>query len=148
MLPINKTISIIERDNIAYRNYIFKPYNLKGYQSSLLLEICKHPQISQEQLTKNMHIDKSNVARGLQSLESLGYINRVANPNDLRIFLCEPTPKGLEIYHEIVEVLKKQRKYLMQDFTEETETQFLAYLELLKNRATQLIEGINHETSI
>ena len=36
MIPINKTISIIERSNILYRNEVFKEYGLKGYQANYL----------------------------------------------------------------------------------------------------------------
>ena len=78
MIPINKTISIIERSNILYRNEVFKEYGLKGYQANYLLEINRHPGISQEELTKTMHIDKSNVARGLIHLISLHWVQRVS----------------------------------------------------------------------
>ena len=148
MLPINKTISMIERDNIAYRNHMFKPYNLRGYQASYLLEICKNPGLTQDELTKNMHLDKSNVARGLQSLEALGYILRQVNPDDLRVFLLKPTDKGLQLYESIITVLKKQREYLMQDFSEQQQEQLLSYLELLKNRATELIERVTNEIDL
>jgi len=116
MIPINKTISIIERSNILYRNEVFKEYGLKGYQANYLLEINRHPGISQEELTKTMHIDKSNVARGLMHLSEMGYITRVQDSNDLRLLLLYPTEKGSELTKIISSIFKNQRNHLLQDF--------------------------------
>lgn len=141
MLPINKTISIIERSNILFRNEAFKQFDLRGYQASYLLEITRHPGISQEELTRNMHIDKSNVARGLMHLNDLGYIERTQDEQDLRCLHLYPTDKGKLLAIEIKTILHKQRDYILQDFSEEELNQFLTYLDKLKQRAIALAEN-------
>lgn len=141
MLPINKTISMIERFNLMYRNQQFKQYGLHGYQASFLLEIVRHPNISQDELTKNMHVDKSNVARGCQALEASGYILMQKSKLDRRYVELEATQKGIELSDIIIDILKKQRHFLMQDFNHEDEMKFLEYLEWLKRRATQLLDS-------
>jgi len=140
MIPINKTISIIERSNILYRNEVFKEYGLKGYQANYLLEINRHPGISQEELTKTMHIDKSNVARGLMHLSEMGYITRVQDSNDLRLLLLFPTDKGSELTKIISSIFKNQRNYLLQDFDENEINTLMSYLDKLKIRAEELLE--------
>lgn len=140
MIPINKTISIIERSNILYRNEVFKEYGLKGYQANYLLEINRHPGISQEELTKTMHIDKSNVARGLMHLSEMGYITRVQDSNDLRLLLLFPTDKGSELTKLISSIFKNQRNYLLQDFDENEINTLMSYLDKLKIRAEELLE--------
>ena len=140
MIPINKTISIIERSNILYRNEVFKEYGLKGYQANYLLEINRHPGISQEELTKTMHIDKSNVARGLMNLSDLGYITRIQDPKDLRLNLLYPTDKGTQLTKVISTIFKNQRTHLLQDFNENEITILMSYLEKLKIRAEELLE--------
>jgi DNA-binding MarR family transcriptional regulator len=140
MIPINKTISIIERSNILYRNEVFKEYGLKGYQANYLLEINRHPGISQEELTKTMHIDKSNVARGLMHLSEMGYITRVQDSNDLRLLLLFPTDKGSELTKIISSIFKNQRNYLLQDFNESEINTLMSYLDKLKIRAEELFE--------
>lgn len=141
MLPINKTISIIERSNILFRNEAFRHMNLRGYQASYLLEITRHPGISQEELTRNMHIDKSNVARGLIHLSELGYIERIQDEHDLRVLNLFPSEKGNELAIEIKRILHKQRDYILQDFSEAELVNFLQYLERLKVRALSLAEN-------
>ncbi len=140
MLPINKTISMIERFNLMYRNQQFKQYGLHGYQASFLLEIVRQPKISQDQLTQNMHIDKSNVARGCQTLMQNGYIIMEKRADDRRYMELTATTKGIELADVIKSILKKQRSYIMQDFNADSEQQFLIYLEWLKNRAIELLE--------
>jgi|SRR5690554_5268046 len=140
MLPINKSISMIERFNLMYRNQQFQKFGLHGYQASFLLEIVRNPKISQDQLTQNMHIDKSNVARGCHALENNGYIEMLKRKDDRRYVELIPTEKGIELSKKIRSILKKQRKFIMQDFDKESEEQFLIYLEWLQNRAIQLLE--------
>ncbi len=140
MLPIIKNISIIERCNLLFRNEAFKKFDLSGYQYSYLIEICRNPGISQEQLTKNMHIDKSNVARGLTSLAEKDYILRQNNPSDNRYILLYPTEKAMSIYSELREVIKRERAFLMEEFSQQEEEQLVALLEKLKNRALLLKE--------
>jgi len=140
MIPINKSISIIERSNILYRNEVFKDYGLKGYQANYLLEIKRNPGISQEQLTKNMHIDKSNVARGLMNLSELGYITRVQDTNDMRFILLYPTDTGIELAIRVGEIFKQQRNFLLQDFDENEQLKLMEFLDKLKVRAAELLE--------
>lgn len=140
MIPINKTISIIERSNILYRNEVFKEYGLKGYQANYLLVINRHPGISQEELTKTMHIDKSNVARGLMHLSEMGYITRAQDSNDLRLLLLFPTEKGIELTKIISSIFKNQRNHLLQDFNENEINTLMSYLDKLKIRAEELLE--------
>ncbi len=140
MIPINKTISIIERSNILYRNEVFKEYGLKGYQANYLLEINRHPGISQEELTKTMHIDKSNVARGLMHLSEMGYITRVQDQNDLRLLLLFPTEKGTDLTKIISSIFKNQRAHLLQDFNENEINTLMSYLDKLRIRAEELLE--------
>ena len=140
MLPIIKNISIIERCNLLFRNEAFKKFDLSGYQYSYLIEICRNPGISQEQLTKNMHIDKSNVARGLTSLAEKEYILRQSNPSDNRYILLYPTEKATNIYTELREIIKRERAFLMEDFSAQEEEQLVALLEKLKDRALLLKE--------
>lgn len=131
---------MIERFNLMYRNQQFKQYGLHGYQASFLLEIVRQPKISQDQLTQNMHIDKSNVARGCQTLMQNGYIIMEKRADDRRYMELTATTKGIELADVIKSILKKQRSYIMQDFNADSEQQFLIYLEWLKNRAIELLE--------
>jgi DNA-binding MarR family transcriptional regulator len=145
MLPINKTISLIERHNLAFRDHQFSQFKLKGYQASFLIEISKKPQYPMESLIETMHVDKSTVTRGIQACVKLGYVTISHSESDRRYKHLTLTPLGYSVKDECVQILKQQRSYLMQDFDEAAEAQFLGYLNQLFTRAKELS---NHEDHI
>lgn len=140
MRNINRNISIIERCNLQYRNQAFRHLGLKGYQYSYMTRICRNPGVSQEQLSKEMHIDKSNVARSLAALEKLDYITRAADPKDHRVLLIYPTQAGKDIFPKILTILKTQRQAMMDDFSEEEQEQLNSLLRRLRTKAELLVE--------
>lgn len=140
MNRINRNISIIERCNLQYRNKAFSHLGLKGYQYSFMTRINRSPGISQETLTKEIHIDKSNVARSLNKLEQLGYIYRLPDPQDHRCFLIYPTTQGQELFPEIIDILKQQRQAMMSEFTEEEIQTLDLLLGRLRSKAEALVE--------
>jgi DNA-binding MarR family transcriptional regulator len=138
MLPINKTISMIERYNLSFRDHQFAKFKLKGYQASFLIEISKQSEYPMEALIETMHVDKSTITRGIQACVDLGYVVVSLSETDRRYKRLTLTPLGLEVKNQCVAILKKQRLYLMQDFDEESETQFLSFLNRLYTRAKEL----------
>jgi len=138
MLPINKTISLIERYNLAFRDQQFSLFGLKGYQASFLIEISKKSNYPMETLIETMHVDKSTVTRGIHACINLGYVTMNLSETDRRYKNLTLTPLGFEVKEKCVEILKKQRAYLMQDFDESDETQFLEFLNQLFTRAKEL----------
>ena len=138
MLPINKTISMIERYNLAFRDHQFAPFRLKGYQASFLIEISKKESYPMEALIEAMHVDKSTITRGIQACVDLGYVNVSSSEHDRRFKVLTLTELGHEVKQQCVAILKKQRQYLMQDFDEVSEQQLLHYLNQLYTRAKEL----------
>jgi DNA-binding MarR family transcriptional regulator len=138
MLPINKTISMIERYNLSFRNHEFAKFKLKGYQASFLIEISKQVEYPMESLIETMHVDKSTITRGIQACVDLGYVIVSLSETDKRYKRLTLTPLGVDVKNQCVAILKQQRQYLMQDFDDESEAQFLSYLNLLYTRAKEL----------
>jgi DNA-binding MarR family transcriptional regulator len=87
-----------------------------------------------------MHIDKSNVARGLMNLSELGYISRIQDTKDMRCILLYPTQTGIDLAIRVGEIFKKQRDFILQDFDEVEQLKLMDYLEKLKVRAAELLE--------
>lgn len=139
---ITKLISMIERTHLQYRNAAFQQLGIKGYQYSYLIQICRCPGISQEQLTKQIHLDKSNVARSLAQLEEAGFLTRQADPSDQRRWQIFPTEKATAILPAILETLSKQRAFMLEPFTDEEQLQFQKYLRLLYERADELLRQV------
>ena len=69
-----RQINIISRCSAMVRNDALADTGLKGSQYAYILTLCRHPGISQEQLSRHIYINKSNVTRHLAQLEKLCYV--------------------------------------------------------------------------
>jgi DNA-binding MarR family transcriptional regulator len=135
---MNRQIGLIERCNALYRHNAFKELGIGGCQHTYILCICNNPGISQEEIAKRIHVNKSNVTRNITSLEEAGFLYRSENPNDKRSFLVNPTEKAYEIKGKILEILRFWDGKLTEDLTIE-EKEFLNDI-LLKVAQKALIE--------
>lgn len=79
----------------------YKHLNLQKGQFLFLMRICEHPNISQQELSNLISVEKSTTTRALQKLENDGYILRNRNKDDQRKFSVIATKKGLDLYPEL-----------------------------------------------
>lgn len=137
---IMKTMNEIVRCGMQYRNERLAPFGLKSSHASYLLEICRNPGISQDNLAKRICFNKSNIARQIAVLEEDGFVLRKPSQEDKRIMELYPTEKTLELMPQIRQVLGDWRGYLMEGLTEE-EIQILdKALESMRAKAGQWAE--------
>ena len=104
---MNRQIGIIERCNALYRSAAFKELGIGGYQHTYIIAVCNNPGISQDEIAKRIHVNKSNVTRHICSLEDGGFVRREDNPKDKRSFIVFPTEKALEIKPKILQILRE-----------------------------------------
>lgn len=115
---------------------------IKGRQYSLILTLANHPGISQEQLSRLTYINKSSVTRQLASLEENGYVTRCFSEEDRRIQLVYPTKKALDLVPKILEIHRRWRAFLNEDFTEEETALFTKLLDRMARRACSYVDGL------
>lgn len=142
MNRITKWISLIERCGMQYRSAEFVELGFSPSHHMYILYLCNHPGVSQEMLTKMLHINKSNVARSLKVLQDTGYIYKEINIEDKRVYHIFPTEKAYQIKPKLVEKMKIWNEILMAGLSEE-ENKLL--FELLKKIALQACEYTNKE---
>ena len=94
MATIMRNIGEIWRCANLFRMEEYEELGIGSYQDSYLVDICKHPGVTQEQLSKIMYVHKSNVARQVGSLEEKGFVERRPDPSDRRNLLLYPTEKA------------------------------------------------------
>lgn len=134
MPQIMRHLAAISRCANQYRTQELKALGLKGNQPIYILQICRNPGMSQDQLAQNLSIDKSAVARQLVNLEELGYVRRESG-SDKRVLLVHPTQKAQEALPEIRRVLRAWEDLISQDLTPENREALLAALEKMHHRA-------------
>ena len=94
MSSITRHINIISRCAGLYRTERLKDSDLGQNHHRYIFCICRHPGISQEELSRRVYINKSNVTRHLSYLEKNGYVERRQSEEDKRVTLVFPTEKA------------------------------------------------------
>ena len=135
-----KMLNNISRSQAIYRNFKIAAEDLQSGHYAFVLAICREPGRSQEELAKELCINKSTVARNLNCLEEKGYITRVSLPNDKRQFSVYPTPKMLDVLPRVKSASREWMELLADGIPSDELQIFDSVLERMQARAREIIE--------
>ena len=136
-----KMLNNISRSQSVYRHSRISASDLNSGHYSFILAICREPGRSQEELARELCLNKSTVARALTSLETNGYILRTPLPNDKRQFSVYPTEKMLGVLPEVRKASAEWRDLLSEEISENDMQIFYSVLERMEERARTIIEN-------
>lgn len=108
-------ISVLYRQFQIYINNNTKDLQISASEYIFLMEMYKNDNMSQEQLSKNLIIDKSATARAIKSLEEKEYIIRKKDDNDKRTNRIKLTKKGIEIKDGLSNLLEEWNNEITSD---------------------------------
>ena len=141
MSKFMKMLNNISRSQAVYRHARVSADDLQGGHYAFALAICRVPGRSQEELARELCLNKSTVARNLNYLEERGYITRSPLPNDKRQFAVHPTEKMLSVVPEIRAASAEWMTMLSEGVAQKDLDIFNAVLEHMENRAREIIEN-------
>lgn len=141
MPPFMQQISITYRCAMRFREKELADTGLSGCQTPYLTALCRRPGISQEELARELSVNKSSVARHLSALEEKGYICRENDPADRRSLLVYPTKKTQDVMGRIFSCYGAWSEYLTKDFTEEEKAQLSRLMLRIAEKATAYVKG-------
>ncbi len=133
-------LNTVSRCSALYHAERFEGTDLKPPHARCVTSVCRNPGISQEQLTRKLCIDKSQVARQLAYLEEKGYVTRTPG-EDKRVLLVYPTKKAEDSAEMIREVFRDWNEWLIAGFTTEEQALFSSLLERARDRAMTYVQG-------
>lgn len=140
MYTLTRKMNNIVRCMNRYRTELLAPLDLKSCHAGYLLEICACPGISQEQLSRRIYANKSNVARQLAVLEESGYVCRLPGEEDRRVMRVYPTEKARAVLPRIQEIVDSWEEAVAAGLTAEERENLSALLEDMTRRAAALLE--------
>ena len=140
MLRFMKMLNNISRSQAIFRHSRISAEDLQTSHYAFVLAICREPGRSQEELAKELCINKSTVARNLNYLEEKGYISRNPLPNDKRQFSVYPTKKMLGFLPEIKQASTEWMALLAEGIPEKELEIFDSVLNRMQTKARQIIE--------
>lgn len=140
MLRFMKMLNNISRSQAIYRHNRISANDLQTGHYAFVLSICREPGRSQEEIARELCINKSTVARNLNYLEEKGYITRNPLPNDKRQFAVYPTKKMLGFLPEIRQASTEWMNLLSEGIPEAELAVFDSVLNRMQQRAREIIE--------
>lgn len=124
-----------------YRGEKLEPLGLNGCHHTYILAVCRNPGVSQEQLSRMIFINKSNVTRQLNFLEQNGFVTRTPDETDRRVLRVYPTQRALDAYPVVRQVLRDWQDYVTEGFTPEEREELTRLMERVADRAAAYAEG-------
>lgn len=141
MSKFMKMLNNISRSQAVYRHSRISADDLQAGHYAFALTICREPGRSQEEIARELCINKSTVARNLNYLEEKKYITRIPLPSDKRQFSVYPTEKMLAVLPEIRQVSAEWMTLLSEGIPEEELTIFDSVLNRMQTKAREIIEN-------
>ena len=128
MSQISKDINTIDRHLRRNRREYMEPEGLKGIHAWIILQVCNTPGCSQDQLAKRSWFDKSTIARQVELMEDMGFIERKPSKTDKRVLCVYPTEKMLQFQPGLQASMEDCEARLLAPLNEEEKELFRAFL--------------------
>ena len=112
-------ISQLYRIGSAFISKELSRFNIGYGQFKFLMELYKNGTLCQEKLAEMLYIDKGTTARAIKKLEEEGYVLRVRDVEDKRMYKVSLTDKAKEIEADIKKIIKDWNDKLTSDLSEE-----------------------------
>lgn len=141
MHPFMQQISITYRCTMRFREKELADTGLAGCQTPYLTALSRRPGITQEELARELNVNKSSVTRQLAALEEQGYVRRESAPGDKRSMLVYLTDKASGVLDRIYSCYGEWNSYLTQDFTEEEQRELSRLMLRISQRADAYVKG-------
>ena len=141
MHPFMRQINIISRCATMYRDKALSDTGLAGCHTPYILALYRIPGCTQEELARDLNVNKSSVARQLAVLEERGFIRREPSPGDRRSQLVYPTQRALDLQPRILQVLYEWNAYLTGELTPEEQEVLSGLICRVADRAERYVKG-------
>ena len=136
MPAITSSINFISRCMTLYRSEKLKD-EIAGAYHLYVYAICNKPGRSQDELSRDLFVHKSSVARAIAYLEERGLIERKNDECDKRISRVYPTERMLSLLPRVREISKSFIEQLTDGISEEELELFDSVLKRMKENASR-----------
>lgn len=104
--------------------------------------ITETPGITQEKLRKLDILHPSNISRGLEHMEKLGYITREHHETDKRTYRLYPTERALQVVEEIKRIMLEWNSIIQEGLSEEEQNAFSKIVQKMAENADRFSERL------
>lgn len=130
-IPLGKLTGGIYRSTQAYTNEVLAKYNLGGGTYPYLLMLYNNEGINQNQISKDLDVDKAMSTRSIKKLIDLGYVRKEIDPEDSRAYKLFLTNEAKLIIPDIKKELKKWNDIMTQSLSEQEKDELIEKLSIV-----------------
>ena len=135
-----KMLNNISRSQAIFRHSRVSANDLQSSHYAFVLAVCREPGRSQEDLARELCVNKSTVARNINYLEEKGYVSRTPLPQDKRQFSVFPTEKAQAVLPEIRAASAEWMTLLSKGISQTELDTFHSVLKRMQETAREIIE--------
>ena len=139
MPTVTKSMRVINRCQTLFHTEKLKSVIRYSYPP-LIYAICRQPGRSQEELAKELYLEKSSVARVLNRMEEEDFVTRISNAEDKRQLLIYPTQKMLDFLEPLREAAREWNALITEGISPEEMAIFQSVLERIERRAKAIVD--------
>lgn len=108
----------------SYRMYAMKKIRKNGYKITIdqwliMKSILETPEITQQELAKNVFKDNASVTRIIELMVKSSYLTREIDSNDRRKSILTVTEEGIDIIDKVQDLIFENRKHALSNITTE-----------------------------
>jgi DNA-binding MarR family transcriptional regulator len=131
--PISHVIFRLARAHHMLAGQLLREVGLFPGQELLMMHLWDNGPQRQSALATEFDTDSASMTRTVQRLERAGYVRRVADPDDGRATLVEPTAAGLSLRDRIEQMWRRLEELTVADLSAEQQRRALSSLRRLED---------------
>ena len=132
---LTKVTNCLYRYTQSYTDEALAKFQLSSGTYPFLLKLYHNEGISQNQISKELNVDKAMSARSIKRLIELGYISKEENEEDNRAYRLFLTDKAKNIVPDIINEINKWIDIITEDISDIEKEQVINFLEKILNNA-------------
>lgn len=133
--PIGRHISLVYRAQQIFFAQKTQTVDISGGQLSFVFSLYGNPGCSQDEVAKNLELDKTTVTRAVSKMEKSGIITRKRDEHDHRIIRLYLTEKGNILHDELKNVSKEWFDTLIKGMSEQDVNELIRLLMIVSENA-------------
>jgi len=132
-------LAILYRYGNIYLDKRLVPFGVGAAQAKILLMLYKNESLTQVDLSKMLKLDRGNVTRSIKKLEKIGYIKRIKDERDNRVYHIILTDEGKKIKDTLFKIFYEWSNIILNDFTENDKSLLFEFLNRMINQADKYL---------
>lgn len=118
-IGFGRSYGALARRTNLFMKEAFKQLDITFFESIVLIFICDHPGVIQDDIANALSVDKAAVTRSVKQLEKYSLIERKEDLNNGRVKKVFPTNNSVEYSVKIAAILDHWNDIILADYNEE-----------------------------